>query len=274
MNRRLPLALLALAALPPPCQAAPPGMTVLEAKVVARYPHDSGAFTEGLAFGSGGLYESVGLNGRSQLRRVDLTTGRTTRVQPLAAQFFGEGLTVLEGQIYQLTWQNHLGFVYDEASFRQLNTFSYPTEGWGLTTDGTRLIMSDGTDRLSFLDPKSLKVTGSLAVRDRGVPLRRLNELEYVNGLVYANVWFSDWIARIDPVSGQVVGWIDARALANEARAAGASDPNAVLNGIAYNPATRKLYLTGKLWPTLYEVQLLPSKAAPPPPGGDSSLGQ
>ena len=241
-------------------------------KVVAQTPHDPGAFTEGLTFGGGALYESVGLNGQSELRQVDLASGRVTRRVKLDGQYFGEGLTFLKGRLYQLTWQNQLGFVYDEKSFAQLNTFNYPGEGWGLTNDGQLLIMSDGSDQLRFLDPVSLKVTGTLAVRDRGQPVRRLNELEYLNGQLYANVWYSAWIARIDPRSGQVTAWIDARPLLRAAQRAGATDGGAVLNGIAYNPENKKLYLTGKLWPSLYEVQLVPG-AALPPVGGDSRLG-
>ncbi len=264
---------LALASVSACAQSADPVKPqALALRVVAQTPHDQGAFTEGLTFSDGGLYESVGLNGASELRQVDLATGRVTRRVRLGAQYFGEGLTALKGRLYQLTWQTKVGFVYDEQTFKPLGTFTYPNEGWGLTTDGGRLIMSDGTDQLRFLDPTTLKVTGTLAVRDRGRPLTRINELEFMNGQLYANVWYSDWIARIDPRSGQVTAWIDARPLVQAARQAGVTDSNGVLNGIAFNAVSQRLYVTGKLWPTLSEVQIVPGSALPGV-GGSSSLG-
>jgi glutamine cyclotransferase len=225
-------------------------------EVVNTYPHDRGAFTEGLQYVDGALYEGTGLNGKSELRRVTLQTGAVEARCALQGQFFGEGVTVLGGRIYQLTWQNHLGFVYDQASFKLLSTFGYTSEGWGLTNDGQRLIMSDGTARIHFLDPQTLRETGHIDVYDDHGPVVRLNELEYVRGEIYANVWQTDQIARIDPQSGQVLGWIDLGGLlsADDRR-----EPVDVLNGIAYDAAGDRLFVTGKLWPKLFEIRLVPA---------------
>ncbi|MBL8055506.1 MAG: glutaminyl-peptide cyclotransferase [Anaerolineales bacterium] len=241
------------------CQ--PPGGWALPAgpaplctyRVVQAFPHDPEAFTQGLVYLAGELYEGTGLNGRSSLRRVALESGAVQQRLDLPGDYFGEGVAVLGDRIFQLTWQNRVGFVYDRRSFTQLQTFAYSTEGWGLTHDGQRLILSDGTATLYFLDPATLAVTGQVAVADAGTPVVRLNELEYINGLVYANLWQTDRIARIDPATGQVVSWIDLTGLLPpEDR----QQPVDVLNGIAYDEAADRLFLTGKLWPKLFEVKL------------------
>jgi glutamine cyclotransferase len=223
-------------------------------QVVDDFPHDPNAFTEGLDYVDGALVEGTGRRGQSTLRRVDLETGQVLQGLRLPDQYFGEGVTVLGDRIYQLTWQEHTGFVYDRETFALLHTFSYPTEGWGLTHDGQRLIMSDGTADLYFLDPETLQEVGRVEVRDTNGPVMMLNELEYVEGEVFANVWKTDWIVRIDPDTGQVTGWIDlAGLLPPEQR----SQPVDVLNGIAYDEATGRLFVTGKLWPRLFEIELV-----------------
>jgi glutamine cyclotransferase len=222
-------------------------------RVVSAFPHDPEAFTQGLVYLDGELYEGTGLNGRSSLRRVDLATGAVQQRVDLPGEHFGEGVAVLGERIFQLTWQSRLGFVYDRVSFSQLRTFAYTTEGWGLTHDGERLIMSDGTAALYFLDPATLTVTGQVTVMDAGAPVLRLNELEYINGLVYANIWQTDRVARIDPATGQVASWID---LAGLLPAEDRLQPVDVLNGIAYDEAADRLFVTGKLWPRLFEVRL------------------
>jgi glutaminyl-peptide cyclotransferase len=188
------------------------------------------------------------------LRRVALETGEVQRMHQLADQYFGEGITVYGDRIIQLTWQSRVGFVYDKDSFELLQEFSYPTEGWGITHDGTRLIMSDGTANLYFWDPQSFKEIGRVQVYDERGPVVRLNELEYIQGEVYANVWQTNRIARIDPETGRVVGWIDLSGLLS---AEDMVQPVDVLNGIAYDPAGDRLFVTGKLWPKVFEIQLV-----------------
>lgn len=221
--------------------------------VLAKYPHDSAAFTQGLLYADGLFYESAGLYGQSTLRKVDPETGAVLLEKRLDAQYFAEGLALLEGKLYQLTWKENTGFIYDPQDFRQLGTFSYPTEGWGLTTDGSSLILSDGSATLYFLDPQTLQTTRALQVSLDGAPLDRLNELEYIRGEIYANIWYKDLIARIDPASGEVVGVIDCGSLRD---GEGAPAPNDVLNGIAYDARGDRLYITGKNWPWIYEVSL------------------
>ena len=222
-------------------------------KVVNTYPHDRDAFTQGLVFENGVLYEGTGLRGHSTLRRVELETGYILQIRELPAQFFGEGVTIYGNKIIQLTWQSNVGFVYDKESFELLQEFNYPTEGWGITHDGKRLIMSDGTSTLHFLDPETFEEIGRIEVLDRGSPVTRLNELEYVQGEIYANVWQTDLIARIAPLTGQVTGWIDLKGLLGpEDR----SEPVDVLNGIAYDAENDRLFVTGKLWPKLFEIEL------------------
>jgi len=226
-------------------------------RVLASHPHDPGAFTQGLAYVDGTLYEATGSAGvgPSSLRRVDLATGTVQARHDLATEDFGEGIAVVGDRIIQLTWQSQIGYVYDRATFRQLGTFRYPGEGWGLTYDGRQLIMSDGTDRLRFLDPETFVETGSVSVRDAGRPVDQLNELEYIDGQVYANVWQTDRIVRIDPATGQVTAVIDLAGLLPAAdRESGQVD---VLNGIAYDAAGDRLFVTGKLWPKLYEIELV-----------------
>ncbi|MEM7132804.1 MAG: glutaminyl-peptide cyclotransferase [Chloroflexota bacterium] len=224
-------------------------------RVVNSYPHDLNAFTQGLIWLDGVLYEGTGLRGRSSLRKVNLADGQVLQQINLPDQYFGEGITVWGEQIIQLTWQSRVGFVYELESFDQIDTFTYPTEGWGITHDGTRLIMSDGTPKLYFMDPDTLQQTSSVDVTLEGEPLQRLNELEYIDGLVYANVWQTNWIVMIDPQSGQVVGMINLEGLLDVAPEPGQRFD--VLNGIAYDAAEERLFVTGKLWPRLYEIELI-----------------
>jgi len=220
-------------------------------KVINAYPHDRNAFTQGLAFENGFLYEGTGLHGRSTLRRVELETGHILQMREIPAQFFGEGITLYENKIIQLTWQSNVGFVYDKDSFELLQEFNYPNEGWGITYDGTRLIMSDGTATLHFLDPETFDEIGQIEVCDNDSPVTRLNELEYVQGEIYANVWQVDCIARISPNTGRVIGWIDLDGLLS---LQDRSVPVDVLNGIAYDQKDDRLFVTGKFWPRVFEI--------------------
>jgi len=231
----------------------PPSPRYYTYRVVNVYPHDPGAFTQGLVFEAGQLYESTGLLGRSSLRRVALETGRVLQQHNLGAAYFGEGLALFRGRLFQLTWQNGTGFVYDAQTFELLRTWQYATEGWGLTHDGEHLIMSDGSATLRFLDPDTLDVRRSLQVNDGERLVDMLNELEYVDGEIFANIWLTDWVARIDPVTGHVVGWVDLSGLLTPEERAAAD----VLNGIAYDAAGRRLFVTGKLWPKLFEIALI-----------------
>jgi glutaminyl-peptide cyclotransferase len=222
-------------------------------RVVNVYPHDRQAYTQGLILCDGFLYEGTGLNGASSLRKVRLETGRVVEQHSLDRQYFGEGITEWGGRLLQLTWKSNLGFIYDRSSLKVLGTFSYLGEGWGLTHDRDRLIMSDGTATLRFLDPRTLRETGRLNVRYGDVPLTDLNELEFVQGEIYANVYQTDWIARISPQTGAVTGWIDLRGLLPEVDG---RIPVDVLNGIAYDAGRKRLFVTGKLWPKLFEIEL------------------
>ena len=221
-------------------------------QVVRVYPHDREAFTQGLVFADGVLYEGTGLNGQSGIRKVKLENGAVLQVQRLEERYFGEGIAVVGTTVVQLTWQAGIGFVYDRGTFQRTRTFNYKGEGWGLAYDGTRLIMSDGTPALRFLDPKTFKETGRLIVKDGGRPVEDLNELEVVKGEIFANVWQSDRIARIDPATGVVRGWIDLRGILDAKDAVGVD----VLNGIAYDAAGDRLFVTGKLWPKLFEIKV------------------
>jgi glutamine cyclotransferase len=230
-------------------------------RVLNSYPHDSGAFTQGLVFDRGMLFEGTGLMGRSSLRRVDLETGRVLQIYKLADDLFGEGIALLGSRIYQLTWQNHTGFVYNLDSFEVISNFSYDMEGWGLATDGKRFIMSDGTPTLYFLDPASLKVTGTVQVADGETPVKNINELEYIDGYIYANIWMTERIAIISPATGKVAGWID---LAGLREMLNTASPVDVLNGIAYDAQNKRLFVTGKLWPKLYQIELVPVSTPAP----------
>ena len=227
--------------------------TTLEPQVLNTYPHDPDAFTQGLLFYGGDLYESTGLFGASSVREVDLETGEVIRTLPLAGDLFGEGLARVDDQLYQITWQSGRAFVYDLETFEQEGRFSYETEGWGLCYDGEDLYMSDGSATLFERDPETFEVTREAQVTLRGEPVERLNELECVGEHVYANVWQTDTIVKIDKSSGKVVGEIDASNLLEGAP----TNPDAVLNGIAYNPETETFYLTGKLWSELFEVRFV-----------------
>lgn len=223
-------------------------------KVVNVYPHDPNAYTQGLVFENGVFYEGTGLYGQSSLRRVDLESGDILQIYELPAQFFGEGVAIYGNKIVQLTWQSNIGFVYDKDSFEQLEEFSYSTEGWGITYDGKSLIMSDGTSTLYFLDPETFRVTSHIEVCDNDNPITRLNELEYIHGEVYANIWQTDDIVKIAPKTGKVTGWIKLEGLlAPEYR----SEPVDVLNGIAYDAKNHRLFVTGKLWPKIFEIKLI-----------------
>ncbi len=225
-------------------------------RIVNRYPHDPKAFTQGLAFQDGRLYEGTGQYGASSLREVDLESGRIVKIHRLPARFFGEGITLCGDRLIQLTWRSQTGFIYDPKRFRLLQEFRYRTEGWGITWDGRDLIMSDGTARLYRLNPETFQEIGRLEVHDGGKPVARLNELEYVRGEIFANIWQSDRIARIDPASGRVTGWIDLAGLPDfKARLQGAG----VANGIAYDETNNRLFVTGKRWPTLFEIQVIPA---------------
>ena len=224
-------------------------------RIVNVYPHDPEAFTQGLVFHDGILYEGTGLRGASTLRKVDLESGEILQLYPLPSQYFGEGITIYGERVIQLTWQEGTGFVYDKDSFELLETFTYTTEGWGITHDGTHLIMSDGTATLYFRDPETFEETGRVQVYDDNGPVVRLNELEYIQGQVYANIWLTDLVAIIDPQTGQVTAYIDLGGLlASEDRVERVD----VLNGIAYDAAGDRLFVTGKLWPKLFEIELIP----------------
>lgn len=223
---------------------------VKNVEVINTYPHDAKAFTQGLVSINGVLYEGTGRNGESSLRKVELATGTVQQRAMLPAQHFGEGITVLNNKVYQLTWQTHVGFIYDLNSFKQVQSFYLPGEGWGITHDGKQLIVSDGTANLRFLDPLTLKETGRVQVSEDGKPLDKLNELEYINGEVWANVWYTNFIVRIDPATGVVKSKLDLSDL-NQSRST-----DDVLNGIAWDAESQRLFVTGKLWSQLYEIKV------------------
>jgi glutamine cyclotransferase len=222
-------------------------------EVVHAWPHDPGAFTQGLVFQDGKLLESTGQAGRSSLRRVELETGKVLEKVDVPEPYFAEGITLLKGKIYQLTWQHQLGFIYDAWTFEKIGKFDYQGEGWGLTNDGQSLLLSDGTNRIRFLDPDNFQARKTIAVLDGSMPVIEINELEYVQGEIYANIWHDDRIVRIDPQTGRVVGWIDLKGLLARGEV---HDEEAVLNGIAYDDANGRLFVTGKLWPKLFEIRV------------------
>ncbi len=228
---------------------------LLSYEVVRELPHDSSAFTQGLLLSHGDWIESTGGYGASSIRRVAKTTGRVLMKKNLAANLFGEGVVELNGKLFQLTWMSQQGFIYDAKTLQQLGEFRYQGEGWGMTTDGKSLIMSDGSDRLRYLDPGTLRVTQEVVVRFNGKPVEMLNELEFVEGEIFANIWHADQIVRINPATGTVVGVIDLSGIdAKEKR----RDPEHVLNGIAYDPVAQELFVTGKCWPKIYQIRLVP----------------
>lgn len=224
-------------------------------EVVRQLPHDTTAFTQGFTYYNGFFYEGTGREGRSSLRQVDPETGRLLRKTDLAPDLFGEGVTVLGNKVIQLTWLSHVGFVYDLVDFRLVRTFKYSGEGWGLTTDGRELFMSDGSAEIRVLDASTFAEKRRINVSDGGKPLDQLNELEFVEGEIYANLWHSDRIARISPQTGRVVGWIDLTGLLGPFYK---REAEAVLNGIAYDSKGKRLFVTGKLWPKVFEIRVIP----------------
>lgn len=227
---------------------------VFRYKIVNSFPHDPEASTQGLVYEDGVLYEGTGLRGRSSLRKVELETGYILQNHDLPEKYFGEGLTIFDDKIIQLTWRSRVGFVYDKKSFKLVKKFNYSTEGWGITHDGKSLIMSDGTDNLYFLDPETFEEIKRVKVFDRNGPVNRLNELEYVKGEILANVWLANRIARISPETGEVLGWIDLKGLLENV---GGKGRIGVLNGIAYDEKNDRLFVTGKLWPKIFEIKLV-----------------
>ncbi|WP_332657785.1 glutaminyl-peptide cyclotransferase [Brevundimonas sp.] len=250
-----PLAAAAQTTAPPvPAPTEPAPVTIYDFEVVRRYPHDPGAFTQGLEFRNGELLESTGRS-PSTVRRVRLEDGVVIQKRELDASLFGEGLTVFGDRVLTLTWKGGQGFIWDPVTLEPKGGFAYAGEGWGLTHDATRLILSDGTATLRFLDPQTLTETGQVPVTVQGRPLRQLNELEWIEGEVFANVWHTDYIVRIDPATGVVKGVIDLASLMPDR--SGLDPTDAVLNGIAWDPEGRRLFVTGKNWPTLFEIRLI-----------------
>ena len=240
------------------CLAAGPAFGVSAAdtyRVVHAYPHDQQAFTQGLIYIDGHLYESTGIEGKSSLREEDLETGRIVQFHDVPNRYFAEGLTEWGSTLIQLTWQSHVALVYDRATFKFLRPFSFDGEGWGLTHNAKNLILSDGSATLRFFDPATFRETRRISVKDHGKPVDQLNELEYIHGQIYANVWHADRIARISPATGAVLGWIDLPDLLPESEHVNAE---AVLNGIAYDATRDRLFVTGKLWPKIFEIQVVP----------------
>ncbi len=234
-------------------QLAHRGPTLYGFRVIAAYPHDPDAYTQGLVIAGGRLYEGTGRYGASSIRRVDLATGRVEKIHAIGSEYFGEGIAIHDGKLYELTWKSGLAFVYDLDTFNVVQTLQYPTEGWGLTHDGRNLILSDGSATLRFLDPATFKTVREITVRDGDRPIEKLNELEYIDGEIWSNVWYDDRIARISPADGRVLGWIDLAALYPQS-ARGGDD---VLNGIAYDAAAKRIFVTGKDWPQLFEIEVL-----------------
>jgi glutaminyl-peptide cyclotransferase len=223
-------------------------------QIVHTYAHDPNAFTQGLVYLNGVLYEGTGLEEQSSIRKVKLETGEVLQKRDVPGEYFGEGIVIWKDRLLELTWKTEKGFIYDLATFAPKGEFTYPGEGWGLTTDGKRIIMSDGSANLRFWDPETLQEIGRIMVTDNGHPVSELNELEWVKGEVYANVWQTERIARIDPKTGKVVGWIDCHGLLTPADRTELTD---VLNGIAYDAKGDRLFVTGKRWPKLFEIKLV-----------------
>ena len=234
-------------------QPAGASLPVFTYTLVRSYPHDAAAFTQGLQYVDGFLYEGTGNHGESSIRKVRLETGEVLQKRDLAQQYFGEGIVVRRDELVQLTYKTEIGFVYDRQTFAPKRTFKYQGEGWGLTENGQHLIMSDGSDRLRLLDPATLKELRRIAITAAGTPVRNLNELEWVKGEIFANIWQTDYIARIDPATGRVTGWVDLRGLLSPRERAKTD----VLNGIAYDAAGDRLFVTGKWWPRVFEIKLV-----------------
>jgi glutaminyl-peptide cyclotransferase len=258
-----PLSLVFLCLITFNCQHAPTATTEKSGKqpvpvygyeVVHIFPHDPEAFTQGLVIHDGKFLESTGEVGRSSLRRVEIDTGKVIQKVDVPPPYFAEGITLLKGKVYQLTWQHQLGFIYDAWTFEKIGQFNYSGEGWGLTNDGVSLILSDGSNKIRFLDPDNFQVKKTIAVVDGVRPVEEINELEYIKGEIYANIWHADRIARINPETGSVVGWVDLRGLLARGEV---QDEEAVLNGIAYDEAGDRLFVTGKLWPKIFEIRLV-----------------
>jgi len=224
-------------------------------RIVNTYPHNTDSFTQGLVFDKGVLYESTGRNGRSAVKIIDLKTGKTLKSHELPKRYFGEGIAIVKNRIIQLTWRSKTGFVYDKETFKLLKTFNYQTQGWGITYDGKYLIMSDGSAMLYFLDPDTFKIIGTLEVYGDSGKVSNLNELEYIDGEIYANIWGTEKMARINPKTGRVTAWIDLSGLLSDKDREPGVD---VLNGVAFNSDNGKLFVTGKLWPKLFEIELVP----------------
>lgn len=224
-------------------------------KIVNTYPHNRASFTQGLVFDKGILYESTGLNGRSAVKIVDIKTGKSLKSHELPSKYFGEGIAVVDNKIIQLTWRSKMGFVYNKETLKLIKKFSYQTQGWGITYDGKYLIISDGSATLYFMDPNTFKVIGTLEVYGDSGKVSKLNELEYIDGEIYANIWGEEKIARISPKTGRVTAWIDLSGLLSDKDSELRID---VLNGVAFNSENGNLYVTGKLWPKLFEIELVP----------------
>lgn len=222
-------------------------------RVVKEYPHSTDAFSQGLVFHDGSLYEGTGIQGKSSLSKIELDTGKVLKQVRLNDQLFGEGIAILDDRIYQLTWKNRIGLIFDLKTLEYKDKFHYAGEGWGLTTDGTHLIASDGSSVLRFIDPKTFKVVKTLRVHDGRRPVDQLNELEYVNGQIFANVYQTNYIAVISAKTGQVSAWVDLSGLRPKSTWL---NPDAVLNGIAYDAKEKRLFVTGKLWPKLFHIRL------------------
>lgn len=235
---------------PPPTTAGPEEFTF---EVVNKFPHDTKAYTQGLVWLDGFFYETTGLYGESTLRKVEPTTGKVLQKVSLSHEIFGEGMAIRDGKVYQITWRNQTGFIYDLSTFSQIGTFQYPGEGWGLAQNDQYLILSDGTNVLRYLDPNSLREVGRVNVFDGGRGVDQLNELEYVNGKVLANIYQTDRIAQIDPYSGKVTGWINLNGLLKPEER---TPDTEVLNGIAYDAKSDRLFVTGKRWPFVFEIKL------------------
>ncbi len=238
----------------PTVQAQRQSAPVRGVTVVQTFPHDPSAFTQGLVYVDGEFYESTGLNGESTLRRVEIATGKVLQRRAVDAKYFAEGLALVGDELLQLTWQHNIGFVYDRKTFAPKRTFAYATEGWGIAYDAKGgLVMSDGSEKLFWLDPKTQKVLRSLTVTDAGRPVSQLNELEWVEGEIWANVWTTDRIARINPSTGVVTGWLDLSNLWPLYQRTPTAD---VLNGIAYDAAGKRIFVTGKKWPKIYQIAI------------------